>query len=40
MGAPGKKKKGRASIESFLCKGCTLCTQVCKFGAIKETDEK
>jgi indolepyruvate ferredoxin oxidoreductase alpha subunit len=39
-GAPGKKRKGRASIESFLCKGCTLCTQVCKFGAIKETDEK
>ncbi len=39
--APGeKKKKGRAAIESFLCKGCSLCFQVCKCGAIKETDGK
>jgi indolepyruvate ferredoxin oxidoreductase alpha subunit len=37
-GPQGKKRKGRASIESFLCNGCTLCAQVCKFGAIKETD--
>jgi indolepyruvate ferredoxin oxidoreductase alpha subunit len=40
MGAKEKKRKGRASIEGFLCRGCTLCAQVCKFGAIKETDEK
>jgi indolepyruvate ferredoxin oxidoreductase alpha subunit len=39
-GPQGKKRKGRASIESFLCNGCTLCAQVCKFGAIKETDGK
>ncbi len=31
----GKKRKGRAEIDPFLCNGCTLCTQVCKFGAIK-----
>jgi indolepyruvate ferredoxin oxidoreductase alpha subunit len=31
----GKKRKGRAAIDSFLCNGCTLCAQVCKFGAIK-----
>jgi indolepyruvate ferredoxin oxidoreductase alpha subunit len=37
-GPQGKKRKGRASIERFLCNGCTLCAQVCKFGAIKETD--
>jgi len=36
VSARGKKRKGRASIESFLCNGCTLCAQVCKFGAIKE----
>jgi len=39
-GPEGKKRKGRASIESFLCTGCTLCAQVCKFGAIKESDGK
>ena len=39
-GPEGKKRKGRASIESFLCSGCTLCAQVCKFGAIKESDGK
>ncbi len=39
-GPEGKKRKGRASIESFLCAGCTLCAQVCKFGAIKESDGK
>lgn len=38
LGAQGKKRKGRASIERFLCCGCSLCAQVCKFGAIKETD--
>jgi indolepyruvate ferredoxin oxidoreductase alpha subunit len=37
-GPEGKKRKGRASIEGFLCSGCTLCVQVCKFGAIKESD--
>jgi indolepyruvate ferredoxin oxidoreductase alpha subunit len=40
MSPQGKKRKGRASIGSFLCKGCTLCAQVCEFGAIKEIDEK
>ncbi|MBI5968319.1 MAG: indolepyruvate ferredoxin oxidoreductase subunit alpha [Deltaproteobacteria bacterium] len=36
----GKKRKGRASIETFLCNGCTLCAQVCKFRAIKTPDGK
>ncbi len=36
----GKKRKGRASIDRFLCNGCTICAQICKFGAIKETDGK
>jgi len=40
MTAQGKKRKGRAAIESFLCNGCTLCEQLCKFGAIKEGDGK
>ncbi len=31
----GKMRKGRAEIDPFLCNGCTLCTQVCKFEAIK-----
>ncbi len=35
MNAQGKKRKGRASIDRFLCNGCTLCAQVCKFEAIK-----
>ena len=39
-GPQGKKRKGRAAIENFLCNGCTLCAQVCKCGAIKETDGK
>ncbi|MDI6753922.1 MAG: indolepyruvate ferredoxin oxidoreductase subunit alpha [Thermodesulfobacteriota bacterium] len=36
--AGGKKRKGRALIDHFLCNGCTLCEQVCKFSAIKETN--
>jgi indolepyruvate ferredoxin oxidoreductase alpha subunit len=39
-GAQGKKRKGRAFIQRFLCNGCTLCAQVCKYGAIKATDGK
>ncbi|HEX9156620.1 MAG TPA: 4Fe-4S binding protein, partial [Syntrophales bacterium] len=35
VNAQGKKRKGRAAIESSLCAGCTLCAQVCKFNAIK-----
>jgi len=38
--ARGKKRKGRAVIDEFLCNGCTLCAQVCKFGAIKGNDGK
>ncbi len=37
VNAQGKKRKGRAMIDSSLCNGCTLCAQVCKFGAIKGT---
>jgi indolepyruvate ferredoxin oxidoreductase alpha subunit len=36
----GKKRKGHAVIDPFLCNGCTICQQVCKFGAIRETDGK
>jgi indolepyruvate ferredoxin oxidoreductase alpha subunit len=35
VNAQGKKRKGRAAIDSFLCNGCSLCAQVCKFGAIE-----
>jgi len=35
--ASEKKRKGRAAIEQFLCSGCSLCAQLCKFGAIKES---
>jgi indolepyruvate ferredoxin oxidoreductase alpha subunit len=31
-----KKRKGKASIDPFLCNGCSLCAQVCKFHAISE----
>lgn len=37
VNAQGKKRKGRAMIDSSLCNGCTLCAQVCKLGAIKGT---
>jgi len=40
MTLQGKKRKGRAAIEAFLCNGCTLCAQVCRFGSIKSTDGK
>ena len=38
--AAGKKRKGRAFIDRFLCNGCSLCEQVCQWGAIKEGHEK
>lgn len=31
-----KKRKGRSRIDPFLCNGCSLCAQVCKFNAITE----
>jgi len=40
MNNQGKKRKGRALIDSFLCNGCTICAQVCKFEAIKGTNGK
>jgi indolepyruvate ferredoxin oxidoreductase alpha subunit len=36
----GKKRKGRASIDRFLCNGCTLCDQVCQWKAIEESHEE
>ena len=40
LGCPGiVLKNGRAAIESSLCTGCGLCSQVCKFGAIRLTKE-
>ncbi len=31
-----KKRTGRPRIDPFLCNGCSLCAQVCKFKAIME----
>lgn len=31
---PGKKERRRAVIDASLCRGCALCDQVCKPGAI------
>jgi indolepyruvate ferredoxin oxidoreductase, alpha subunit len=36
----GRKRKGRALIEPFLCNGCTLCEQICKFKAIQDPHGK
>ena len=37
MGCPAiSMKNGKARIDSTLCVGCGVCTQLCKFGAIKE----
>ena len=40
MTAAGKKRKGRALIDRFLCNGCTLCEQICLGGAIKAGHEE
>jgi indolepyruvate ferredoxin oxidoreductase alpha subunit len=40
MTVQGKKRKGRALIDPFLCNGCHLCAQVCKLEAIREGDGK
>jgi len=36
----GRKRKGWASVDRFLCNGCSICAQICKFGAIGEGDGK
>ncbi|MBQ9116637.1 MAG: indolepyruvate ferredoxin oxidoreductase subunit alpha [Clostridia bacterium] len=37
MGCPAiSMKNGKARIDATLCVGCGVCTQLCKFGAIKE----
>ena len=33
-----KKQEGISYIDSNLCNGCTLCQQLCKFGAIVERE--
>ncbi|WP_129125442.1 indolepyruvate ferredoxin oxidoreductase subunit alpha [Geomonas oryzae] len=33
---PGSGKKGKAHIDPLLCNGCDVCSQLCKFSAIKE----
>jgi len=33
-----KKKKGEAFVNTVLCTGCELCTQLCKKGAIRKRD--
>ena len=40
VGCPAiSMKDGKADIDSTLCVGCTVCNQVCPFGAI-EKEEK
>ena len=34
----GKRREGVAFIDATLCKGCGLCQQICKSGAITEVD--
>ena len=29
-------KEGKAQIDSTLCVGCKVCTQMCKFGALEQ----
>ncbi len=36
----GRKRKGRAFIDPFLCNGCTLCEQTCKFKAVQDPHGK
>ncbi|TGU72452.1 indolepyruvate ferredoxin oxidoreductase subunit alpha [Geomonas terrae] len=33
---PSSGKKGKAHIDPLLCNGCDVCSQLCKFSAIKE----
>ena len=35
---PRSKERGQAFVDPGQCNGCGLCTQVCPFGAIKETE--
>jgi indolepyruvate ferredoxin oxidoreductase alpha subunit len=32
-------KDGKATIDATLCVGCTVCNQVCPFGAIEKEGE-
>lgn len=33
-------KDGKANVDVTLCVGCGVCKQMCKFGALKSSDEK
>ena len=33
------KDEGKAQVDPSLCNGCTMCVQVCPFGALKEVEE-
>jgi indolepyruvate ferredoxin oxidoreductase, alpha subunit len=33
-------KDGKANVDITLCVGCGVCRQMCKFGALKSSDEK
>lgn len=38
LSGEGKKRKGMIVINEELCKGCTLCVDVCPFHLIQITD--
>ena len=33
-------KEGRARIDNTLCVGCSVCSQLCRFGALEETGKE
>jgi indolepyruvate ferredoxin oxidoreductase alpha subunit len=33
-------KEGKAHIDNTLCVGCGVCSQLCKFGALKDADKE
>ena len=40
IGCPAiSMKDGKAQIDTTLCTGCNVCTQLCKIGAMKKGEE-
>ena len=41
VGCPAiSMKEGKAHIDNTLCVGCGVCSQLCKFGALKDADKE